>query len=287
MGSWLARPQRVARYIRRSSRGPAAVGSHDASRHVRGLVGEEKGDQPGDIVRLSRVAEQNAALRSLPLAFPRIRLRLVGGEHRRADRTGTDAIDADSLVSVVDRHGARQSDDAGFRRTVGGAVGAAGKTVLRADVDDHAATGLAQEGDRRPAHVENATQIDVHHRPPVVERGCHDVAGEGPDARDVDGSVETTQLPGGGLNRRLDLVPGADIGRSHHPNMRGIAQLAHLRVKRVGLPVHPGDMTALGREPRTGRRTNPGCSPGDQHPLPLQPGHRLVMIGQYCPAHPN
>src|SRR5712691_1846672 len=146
MTRWSGRPPRVARYPNPLPAGPAAIDRHDAAGHVDRLRGEEEGDERGDILGPAGVAEEDAALDSRSLPRPGVRLGRVGGEHRRADRTGADAIDADSLVRVVDRHGARQPDDAGLGRAVGRAIGATNEAVLRADIDDRAAARPAQEG---------------------------------------------------------------------------------------------------------------------------------------------
>src|SRR5215469_9915991 len=45
-------------------------------------------------------------------------LSAFAAQHRRIDITGTDTVDADVVLAVVDRHGARQIDYGSLSRTV-------------------------------------------------------------------------------------------------------------------------------------------------------------------------
>ena len=71
---------------------------------------KQERDGRGDLLGPAGAAGQVAALRARPLARGQLRRRRRPREHRRVDRAGADAVDADALGGVVDRHRPREAD---------------------------------------------------------------------------------------------------------------------------------------------------------------------------------
>src|SRR5712692_11564733 len=84
-----------------STRGPAAVGRDDASRHVPGAITEEEGDEFRHLLGLAGPAPQHSPTDPLPLSLGQLGLGRTGGEQRCIDGARAHTVDADALGSVV------------------------------------------------------------------------------------------------------------------------------------------------------------------------------------------
>ena len=83
-------------------------------------------------------------------------------DHRRVHRAGADAVDADVVLAVIDRHRLGEADHRGLRGRVGGEP-ARPQRRDRGDVDDRAALGgLDHRRDRVLGQQEHGLDVDLH-----------------------------------------------------------------------------------------------------------------------------
>ena len=104
------------------------------------------------------------------------RAHLPGIHARRVDRARRDAIDADALGAVIDRHRPGQRDDRALRGRIGGEPARAQRRDRRHVDDRAAARGLDHRRDRKARNEEHAVDIDLHDPAPIGDRGIDDAA---------------------------------------------------------------------------------------------------------------
>ncbi len=108
------------------------------------------------------------------------------------DPAGADRVHRDPLGGEFEGERGREGDEAALGGSIGGAARSAAQARDRGGVDNRAARGLREMGDRGAAGQEGAAQVDGHETVPVGGgRGggvAHDL-----DARDVDQDVEAAE----------------------------------------------------------------------------------------------
>ena len=129
----------------------------------------------------------------------------AGIDHRRVHRSGADAVDADVVAAVIDRHRAGQADDRGLRGRVGRQPARAQRRD-RGDVDDRAALGgLDHRGDRMLRKQEHGLDIDLHDSAILLGR-LVDHAAAAADADIVVEEIEPAPAVEGGFDQRLAVA---------------------------------------------------------------------------------
>ena len=142
------------------------------------------------------------------------RLSLLGNLllHQRGEYVaGADGVGGDAVLGEFERDGLGQSGEAVLGRHVGGLVRRGDQRVRRGDIDDAPPAVLFHVGDREPAGVKGARQIDRQDRIPFVDRKFldrRDVLNAGIVDEDIDAAEFFARL----LDHRLDLVRVGDIG---------------------------------------------------------------------------
>ncbi len=145
-------------------------------------------------------------------------------------------------------------------------VGSGVEAPGRRDVDDRAAAGRAQVGDRRAAHEKHRVQIDVHRVEPHVVGGLLDVAARN-RAGIVDQDVDAAEAAGRGQDhalakRLLPQVAGEVVGVEVLALERG-GEIGAILLAAVG-EQHP---RALAREQLDQRLADAADAAGDDHVL--------------------
>ena len=123
----------------------------------------------------------------------------AGIDHRRVHRAGADAVDADVVLAVIDRHRLGEADHGGLRGRVGGEP-ARPQRRDRRDVDDRAALGGLDHGrDGVLGEQEHRLDVDLHH--PAIFLGL--LVDDAAAAADADIVVEEVE-PAPAVDRRID-----------------------------------------------------------------------------------
>ena len=212
-----------------------------------------------------RLLERLAAGRA-PL---QLAAQLVGGDVAGADRAGVHAAAGQLVVEHL-----RETDHSPLARAVGGVGGAADQTELRGDEHDRAAPALSHA--RQDALGEPQRGADVK-LPGLLEVGRLDVFDEVAveHAGAADEHVD-------GAERRDDLIDRAGA-------FRGIGQIGGDRVRRPADPRGGGveqpriacdeaDLRAERGEALGARETEPARGSCDQHRLPFEACHRVLLF---------
>src|SRR5438105_174818 len=169
---WVAWAFRLARCSGRADQAGAAVDDERLAGDVAGLLRQQKADGVADIPAEPLDAEH----RGLAPRLAPGRGHLPGIHARRIDRAGRDAVDADALRPVIDRHRPGQRDDRPLRGRIGGQPARPQRRDRRHVDDGAAAGGLDHRRDRMARHQEHAVDIDLHDTTPVLDRGVDDAA---------------------------------------------------------------------------------------------------------------
>ncbi len=188
------------------------------------------------------------------------------------NNAGTDAIDPEMTVGMVERHAAGERHDTGLGSAIGRQPGAGDQAHQRGVVDDRGlagATGAVQQGRQRGArHQVGAAQIDRHHLIPDLRR-CLRHRAEDLDPGIVDQDVEAAQRRQRRRQAGFDAGGRAQIDRQRHARPAGQRQ----RLAGAGeIDVDGGDAGALGGQPQRGgpadarRRPSDEAGPADEAP---------------------
>ena len=219
-------------------------------------------------------------------------------DHRRVHRPGADAVDADVVLAVIDRHRLGEPDHRRLGRRVGREA-ARPQRRDRGDVDDRAALGgLDHRRDRVLGEQEHRLDVDLHDA--AVFLGLLvDHAAAAADADIVVEEVEPAPAIDRGVDQPLAVGflggvaglgdGGAALGLDH---LDGALRPASCRGRRprpwcrrapAGSP--PRGRCRCRRPPRRRPRRWPPCRPGRR---PLHgPGHlqrHPIRCGRHCPA---
>ena len=143
-----------------------------------------------------------------------------------------------------------------LRRRVGRAVREADQAADRGQVHDRAPAGAAHAPRGGLTPVEEAVQVHVDHRAPLIRRDLEHV----PDLPGAGAVHEDVDPAGLGADRRRRRIHGrriADVARERERPVgaRG-GEFLDDGLARIGTEVEPGDPCALGRE-------HPGDLPSD------------------------
>jgi PAS domain S-box-containing protein len=188
------------------------------------LLGGQKDDGVADVPAGAFGAEHARFL--APLAPVRRHL-AAGIDERRVHGTGRDAVDANAVRPVIDRHRGGQRNDRALGHRIGGEAARTQRRDRR-DVHDGAAAALLHGRDGVPRHQEHRGDVHLHEMLPALEVVIEHRAG-GDDADVVVEHVEPTpaidrRLHQGGAFRLL-----GDVGRER----RRLAALALDRLDRL------------------------------------------------------
>ncbi len=199
----------------------------------------------------------------------------VGGQHRGVDVAGTDAVHANALLPVVDRHRLGHHDEPALGRAVGNRIVAALNAPARRLVDDHSAPLRDHRGQRVLGHQPRALEARVHGRVPLLF-GAVDGIVRMEHARVVEEDVETAAEGPQRFRHDAFAVAGEpDVRANEHGRAAGLRDRGdHLPAPRVVAAGHR-DPGAFLREKQRRSLADPrrGARDDGNAVLQLHDGH--------------
>lgn len=186
-------------------------------------------------------------------------------DQRRADRAGTDGVDADVLWPQVDGQAAGDLPESSLGQSVGETVGLAHEPLVRSVDDNRAASRLDDRRYGLPQGVDRAVDICLDHQ---VELLVGDVENRvaAVDTRIGKDAVQGAEPYDGCLDRAADVAPRAGIAFDEEQPL-GAVQLVRKRVGRLRVDIHKADVPALGDEFSHGGGSDSGRTSGNKDGL--------------------
>src|SRR5690606_37900972 len=135
-----------------------------------------------------------------------------GRNHRRVDEAGGHGVHRDAVANEFPGQRLGEADDGRFCRGVVGLAEVAGMAYDAGDVDDAAVAPLDHVVDERLGRVEDAVQVDVDDRVPLLQRhfGEEGVSG---DARVVDEDVDAAVFGDDFVPKAGNIFEFGNVGR--------------------------------------------------------------------------
>ena len=199
---------------------------------------------------------------------------------------GTDAVDANSLGAVVDRHGFRELNYGSLGRTVDRCPGSGYESPSRGSVDDGTAPALLHVRDRASRHEIDRLDVDLHHPVPVL-LGRLENRGPTNDAGVVDQDVESVSDLQSRCYRRIAILRSCHVGGDGTGGSSGAADVPSEVLDTIGVQIHRTDGGAVTSEKLRHRVADSGGRAGDEGGSTLQvelDHHGLLIQRQPTPS---